>query len=188
MFPLTLVDHLRVTFGHVVYRHKTHALTAQSRARWSRRLRALEVVAVLGVAFTATGVAFGRGPVLAGICAALAAIAALLLIVHVTLDLDESARIHAACASELWQLREKYCALLSDLADGAIELDEVRRRRDALMTAMHAIYENAPPSDHPAYQAAARAIRSADDAALSDEEIDMFLPKSLHKSGKSAAA
>ena len=85
MFPLTLVDHLRVTFGHVVYRHKSHALIAQSRAQWSRRLRALEVVAVLGVAFTATGVAFDRGPVLAGVCAALAAAAALLLIVHVTL-------------------------------------------------------------------------------------------------------
>ena len=174
MFPLTLIDHLRVTFGHVVYRHKTHALVAQSRARWSRRLRVLEVVSVLGVAFTAIGVAFGRGPVFAGVCAAL--------------DLDESARVHAACASQLWQMREKYCALLSDLADGALDLDEVRRRRDALMAAMHAIYENAPPADHPAYQAAARAIRSADDTTLSDEDIDMFLPKSLHKSGSSAAA
>jgi len=188
MFPLTLIDHLRVTFGHVVYRHKTHALVAQSRARWSRRLRVLEVVSVLGVAFTAIGVAFGRGPVFAGVCAALAAVAAVLLVLHVTLDLDESARVHAACASQLWQMREKYCALLSDLADGALDLDEVRRRRDALMAAMHAIYENAPPADHPAYQAAARAIRSADDTTLSDEDIDMFLPKSLHKSGSSAAA
>ena len=25
MFELTLIDHLRLTFGHVVYRHKTHS-------------------------------------------------------------------------------------------------------------------------------------------------------------------
>ena len=40
MFELTLIDHLRLTFGHVAYRHKTHSQLAHERARRSRWLKA----------------------------------------------------------------------------------------------------------------------------------------------------
>ena len=32
MFELTLIDHLRLTFGHVVYRHKAHSHLALARS------------------------------------------------------------------------------------------------------------------------------------------------------------
>ena len=41
--------------------------------------------------------------------------------------------------------------------------------------------------DHEAYRSAAQAVASLDDVSLTDEEIDLFLPKSLHKTGASAA-
>src|SRR5262245_31756467 len=41
---LTLLDHLRLTFGHVVYRHRAHAHLARSLAQWSRRLRIAEAL------------------------------------------------------------------------------------------------------------------------------------------------
>jgi len=74
--------------------------------------------------------------------------------------------------------------LLSDLSDGAIEIDTVRRRRDELMAELSGVYENAPPADHQAYQTAAQAILTADERALTDEEIDRFLPKSLQTAGR----
>ena len=77
---------------------------------------------------------------------------------------------------------------MSDLADEAIDLDAARRRRDALMTELHAIYENAPPGEHLAYQTASEAVKAIDETALADEEIDLFLPKSLQKAQRAAGS
>jgi SMODS and SLOG-associating 2TM effector domain family 4 len=180
MFELTLLDHLRLTYGQVVARHKTHAQMASRRARWSRGLRAAEALLVAGVAAASAAALSGRAgqlyPIISVLLAGLT-LAALLL--HLSFDFDGTAKVHAACASRLWRLREQYRALLSDLSDGAIDLEAARRGRDALMHEMHAIYEEAPPEDYKAYQAAAQALLSAGEGELREEEIDAFLAKSL---------
>ena len=187
MFELTLVDHLRLSFGHVVHRHNAHAQIASSRGRWGRGLRATEALLMAGVALASTGAALGRGQVYGVASAVLATLALAALFVHLAFDFDRSAQIHAACATRLWEIRERYRALLSDLSDGAIDMDGGRRRRDELMHELHGIYENAPPEDHPVYQAAARAAL-VEAETLPDEEIDRFLPVSLQKAGKAHAA
>ena len=184
MFHLTLLDHLRLTFGHVVYRHKAHAEIAQARARRSRWLRGTEALLTTGTALAAIAAAFGKGPAYSIAAAALATALLVVLLVHLTFDLDASARAHGACAARLWQIRERYRALLSDLTDGAIDVDAARRMRDALMLELHAIYQDAPPADRKAYEAAGHA--AADEAALTDDEIDLFLPRSLQKGAKPA--
>lgn len=189
MFELTLLDHLRLTFGHVVYRHRAHARIAFRRSRWSRWLRGAEAILVGGAALAAMAAAFMRTDAHASAItsAVLSALALITLIVHLTFDFDATAHAHAACATRLWEIRERYRALLSDLRDGAIEIETARLRRDALIGELHGIYGNAPPADHLAYESAAQAIQTVDEGALSDEEIDRFLPKSLQK-GKSPAA
>lgn len=184
---LTLLDHLRLTFGQVVYRHKAHSQIAHSYARRSRWLRAAEASLMVGVALATCGAAFGGGRAYAVVGAVLAGFALLALLVDLAFDLDPSAQAHATCATRLWLIRERYRALLSDLADGAIDVEAARRGRDVLMSELHAIYESAPPVDPEAYQSAARTVAALDEAALSDDEIDLFLPKSLQKAGKSAA-
>jgi hypothetical protein len=187
MFELTLIDHLRLTFGHVVYRHKTHSQLAHQRARRSRWLKAIEAALMAGVAGTATAAAFGKGPIYTTLAAVLASAAVAALLVDLTLDFGRSAQMHAWCANRLWLIREEYRALLADLADGALDIEAARHRRDALMHELHAIYASVPPADAPAYQAAARAIGTVDEAALSDEEVEMFIRKSS-KEGSSEAA
>jgi len=184
MFHLTLLDHLRLTFGHVVYRHKAHAQLARSRARRSRWLRGVETLLIAGTAFTAVAGAFARGGGYAIATAILASAALVALILHLTFDLDASARAHASCSARLWQIRERYRALLSDLSDGTVNVENGRRMRDALTQELHAIYQDAPPADHEAFQNAGQA--AADEATLTDEEIDLFLPRSLHKTEKPA--
>jgi hypothetical protein len=188
MFELTLLDHLRMTFGQIVYRHRAHAQIAYTRSRWSRGLRAAEAVLMTGVAFAALAAAFGRGYGYAIASAILAILALATLLLHLTFDFDRSALAHGACATRLWYIREQYRALLSDLSDGAIDIETVRHRRDELMTQLQAIYSDAPPADHQAYQTAAQATATADERALTDEEIDRFLPKSLHTAAKPAPA
>jgi conflict system pore-forming effector with SLATT domain len=186
MFQLTLLDHLRLTFGHVVYRHKAHAHMARARARMSRFVRGAETLLVAGAAFAAFGAVFGKGPAYSIASAILAALALATLLLHLTFDLDGAAQAHASCAGRLWQIREQYRALLSDLADGAIDADGARRARDTLMNELHAIHENAPLADPDAYPSGGQA--AADEGALTDEEIDRFLPPSLQKAGKPATA
>ncbi len=141
MFNLTLHDHLHLTFNEIILRHNAHAAKAQSRARWSRRLRGSEAVLIGGVAMAATGAAFGHGQALAIVAASLGCIALVILIVDLTFDFDASARAHAVCSAHLWGLRERYRSLLSDLHEGALSLADARLNRDKLMDELRAIYE-----------------------------------------------
>jgi hypothetical protein len=187
MFNITLLDHLRLTFGHVVYQHKAHARNARWWSLCSRWVRGVETLLMAGVAFTAIGAATGRGAWYAGIAAVLACVALATLLVHLSFDMEGTARAHAWCASGLWRIRERYRALLSDLADGVVDVEQARNRRDVLMEDLQRLYETAPPLDAQAYRSAASSLGAADESTLTDEEIDLFLPKSLQKSEKPAA-
>ena len=141
MFNLTLRDHLHLTFNEIIERHSAHTGKAHARARWSRWLKGSEAVLIGGVAIAAAGAAYGQGHRLAIAAAALACVALLILLVDLTFDFDASARAHAVCGAHLWDLRERYRSLLSDLHDGALTLAEARLRRDRLMDELRAIYE-----------------------------------------------
>ena len=141
MFNLTLRDHLQLTFNEIIERHSAHSEKAHARARWGRCLRGSEAVLIGGVAMAAAGAAYGQGRVLAIAAASLACVALLILLVDLTFDFDASARAHAVCSAHLWDLRERYRSLLSDLHDGALTLADARLRRDRLMDELRAIYE-----------------------------------------------
>jgi conflict system pore-forming effector with SLATT domain len=187
MFQLSLVDHLRLTFGHVVYRQRAHSQLALSLSRWSRRLRAAEVMVMIGVAFTAGAAAVTNNYAYAVASASLAGIAVVMLLAGLMMELDVSAQTHLVCAGRLWLIRERYRALMTDLVDGAIDLEGARQGRDLLMNDLHTIYERSSLVDQEAYQSASKAVAGFDDVTLSDEEIDHFLPKSLQKTTKTAA-
>ena len=187
MFQLSLVDHLRLTFGHVVFRQRAHAQLALSQARWSRRLRVIEALLILGVCFAAGATAMTNIYGYAVATALLAIAAMILVLLNLMLELDASVHTHTVCAGRLWLMRERYRALMTDLVDGAIDLEGARRGRDALMEELHTIYERASLVDQEAYQSASKAVAGFDDVSFSDEEIDHFLPKSLQKTGKTAA-
>jgi hypothetical protein len=187
MFGLTLVDHLRLTFGHIIYTHRAHSRLAVRFAGWNRWLQGAEAASMLAAAFSSIAlVSTGQTPY--AIAAAVAAPAAVvILLLRLVFDFEGRASAHRTCSAQLWHLREEYRALLTDLKDGGLALDEARQRRDTVMRALRAVYENAPPADRRTYEAARRALPSAHEDGLTDDEVDRFLPSSLQKSGKSAA-
>lgn len=188
MFALSLNDTLRLAFGQVVYHHKSHTKAAASLARWSRWLRAGETLLMLGVAITALGAAYGKGQPYTVASAVMASLALAIFLLHVMFDFESAARAHHSCGTRLWYVREQYRALLSDLSDAAIDPEAARRRRDALMDEQRAIHDSAPPLTRRVFEASRAAIDRAEESALADEEIDRFLPKSLHGAHKSAPA
>lgn len=188
MFQITMLDHIRLTFGQVVHRHKAHAQAAE---RLSRRLRLLQIVELVLLAGTA---ASGVAAVLildAPFVPLTAAVASLSLVTYsltMALQLESRVYAHRWCAVRLWLIREKYYALLSELADDLIDLDAARARRDVLMEELHAVYRQAPLVDRLAYQSARDALKASEEVALSDEEIDRFLPRSLRKASSGVTA
>ena len=180
MFDLSLVDTLRLGFGQVVYHHKSHSHAASALARWSRYFRISETLLMMGVVLTALASAFGRGRGFAIAAAVFASIALLVFLIHVTFDFEASARAHHICSTKLWNIREQYRALLSDLTDGAIEPEFARTRRNLLMDQVTAIYESAPPLTRRIFRTSNAPADTAEEIALTDREIDRFLPKSLH--------
>ena len=181
MFGLALVDHLRLTFGHVIYSHKAHSIAAERHARLDRWLKAGEAVLMLATTVNAVALAFTLNPVHAWSAAGCAALATCTLIVRLTTHLDRSSRTHHVCSTHLWHVREQYRALLSDLRDGVLTPEGARERRDILMASLHRIYEDAPLPERARYQSARESLGPVKEHALSDEEIDQFLPASLQK-------
>lgn len=187
MFALTLVDHLRLTFGHVIYSHRAHARLAERYARWGRWLQGSEALLLLTTAVCSVALLTTGAWLYAGISAAAAGIAACILLLRLIVDFDRRAAAHRHCSAQLWPIREHYRALLGDLRDGNLTLDQARQRRDALMQTLQRVYEKAPPADRAAYEAARREMPADHDLVLSDEEVDRFLPASLHVDSKPAA-
>lgn len=187
MFGLTLVDHLRLTFGHIIYTHRAHARLAVRHARWNRATQAAEAGFMLIAALASIALVSQMQAPFAIVTAVSACGAVIALLLRLVMDFDRRAAAHRTCSAQLWHLREEYRALLTDLKDGGVAIDEARARRDAVMRELHAIYENAPPADRRTYEAARRALPTAHEDGLTDEEVDRFLPTSLKKGGKSAA-
>ena len=181
MFQITLLDHLRMSFGGVVHAYRSHADFAVrlNRRAWAMRIGEL---LLLGGTLAATVTAVVRSdPRYAVLAAVLAGVGLLLFTLYVAINLESRIYAHRWCASRLWLVREKYRALLAEMRDGTLTLDEVRERRDRLIDELHAITEHAPLVDRPTYLSARQALSAAGETVLTDDEIDAFLPQSLRK-------
>jgi hypothetical protein len=188
MFDLSLVDTLRLAFGQVVYHHRSHTRAASSLARLSRWFRVSETLLMLGVVITALAAAFSGSHAYTVTSAVLSSLALLTLLVHVMFDFESTARAHHVCSTRLWNIREQYRAILSDLNDGAVDPEAARARRNVLMDEVTKIYESAPPLTRRIFTVLRDSVDTAEEQALADAEIDRFLPKSLHGTGGAAPA
>jgi hypothetical protein len=180
MFQLSLVDHIRLSFGHVVYSYRAHAGVAERLTLRAAQMRAA-ILTLTGLATAAAVVAIGgdtRVQIAAAVCAG---IAFALYALAAALDLEPRAYAHRACAARLWLLCEKYRALLAEVHDGLIDVPAVTDRRDALMREVQAVYEYALPADRDSYQIAHDALADTGGKNLSDQAIDRFLPPSLRQ-------
>jgi hypothetical protein len=180
MFRLSVVDHVRLSFGHVVQSYTAHARIAERLAARAWQIK-IVILTLLGIGAAASVWALvGASRTLQVVGAVAAGFAFTSYAIYVALDLDPRVQAHRAWASRLWLVCERYRALLAEIRDGLLNNDELMRRRDALTQQVQAIYEQAPPADREAYASAAAEVASKE-GTLTDAEIDKFLPASLRK-------
>jgi hypothetical protein len=181
MFQLSVVDHIRLTFGDVLCSYQAHTFAAEklSRKAWQMKMTILAMLGVGVIACAASIVGVGRAfPIVAGVTVGLAFVG---YASYLGLDFDPRVYAHRSCAARFWLLCEKYRALLTEIQDGVLEAHEVRDRRDALIREAHGVYEQAPLADRDAYRLGKGGLSSTNARTMSDAEIDRFLPPSVQR-------
>lgn len=170
---------MRDCYGRVVYSHKTHEKCADILLS---RLSTIKLWQIILSSITTAGflaAIFGAGP--AGAAIGVVVSTALLVLNAYTknYDLGALAQKHRQAAADLWLLREKYLALITDLRIGKESLEKISARRDAILEDLHGVYSGAPSTTFAAYKKAQKALQEQEDMTFSDAEIDAFLPKEL---------
>lgn len=179
-----LESQIRECFGRVAWSHKTQEKCADILNKRNNRIKILQIILS---AVTTTGImvsVFGEQKWV-GIITALISTTLLALNTYLkNYDLGQIAQKHIDCASNLWNIRETYLSLLTDIKAETVSIENIIERRDTLQNELHSIYQGAPRSISGAYDKATKALKSNEELTFSDEEIDMFLPKELRKSTK----
>lgn len=172
---------IRECYARAVWTHKTQEKCADILHVNNNRIRFWQVMLS---AITTSGVfltVLGKNEI-AGIVAAIFSVLTLALNTYVKkYDLGEMAQKHAGAASSIWNIREKYLSLLTDIRADVIGIDELRASRDKLQGELHKVYKGSPRTLPKAYKEASEALKRMEEMTFTDEEIDKFLPKPLRK-------
>jgi len=176
-----LEDQIRECFGRVVYTHKTHEKMADICATVLRRYK----LAQIGISVLTTSGALAVVVVDHFVIKLLTAglsLAGLWIAAYMKgFDPGGAAQRHRDAAATLWNIRESYLSLLTDLRSGFLNIDGATKRRDELQDKLSTVYKGAPQTTDKAYQMASAALKKFEDYTFSGDEIDKFLPESLHK-------
>ena len=173
---------LRECYGRVVYSHKTHEKCADILLG---RLGTIKLYQIVLSSITTAGfiaAIFGTGPVRAVMGVVVSTVLLILNAYTKNYDLGELAQKHRQAAADLWLIREKYLALLTDLRVGKEAIEKITNRRDVLLEDLHGIYLGAPSTTHQAYRKAQEALKRYEEMSFSNAEIDALLPSELRKS------
>lgn len=92
------------------------------------------------------------------------------------------AQSHKETADRLWNVRESYMSLLTDMTTGILKAAQIIDKRDKLQKELGTIYSRAPRTNSSAYSKAQQALKYNEDLTFSEDEIDLFLPDVLKKS------
>lgn len=179
---LILESQIRECFGRVVWSHKTQEKCADILIKRNNRIKLWQIV--LSALTTSSLIAYFIGENQIGVIIG-AMIAFILVIINTYVketDLGEIAQKHSDAANRLWNIRESYFSLLTDIKASSINVSEIRQQRDKLQNELVQIYKGSPRTISKAYKDATKALKVNEELTFSDEEIDNFLPQELRKS------
>lgn len=172
---------IRECYGRIVWTHKTQEKCADI---LNKKNDAIKLWQMILSAVTTSGIfisVLGNSKC-AGIFSAVISLVLMIINAYVKkYDLGGMAQKHADAAASIWNIRESYLSLLTDIRAELLSCDEIRKTRDKLQNDLHKLYKGSPRTITKAYAEASAALKKMEEMTFSDEEIDNFLPKSLRK-------
>lgn len=181
---IVLEDQIRECFGRVVYTHKTHECMADRAADVLARYRIGQIILTGFTSASAVSVLITNDRIAELLTVVLAFGTFFVSTYLKDFNLGSVAQKHRDCAAKLWLIREEFSSLLTDL--GTLSREETTAKRDDLQARLAAIYQGAPQTDGKAYSCAQDRLKNKEDLTFSPEEIDHFLPSTLHRAERDA--
>lgn len=174
---------VRELYGRCAYTHKTQEKMAERASALLWRVKWAQIILSALTTGGAIGVIFDKASTFYPFATAFLSIAMLIMNSYVKdLDPGQEAQKHREAASDIWNMRESYLSLLTDIREQSFSVADLRTRRDDLQSQLHAIYRSAPHTDSKAYGQAQNALQNREDLTFTDNEIDAFLPSALRRS------
>lgn len=174
------VQAIRHSFGRVVYSHKTHEKAREIASRNANMVKWANIILTTLTSGTLLATVITNQRAALWTSAALSALTLAFVVFQLSFDPAKEAERHRTTAKELWLVREQYINLLADIAANSDAVD-IPKLRDELTDQLQAIYKFAPDTTGKAYLAAQKALKVSEDMTFGEEEINAFLPESLHQ-------
>lgn len=177
-----LLAQVRESFGRVVYSHKTHEKQADicfTKHRWQQGVL-IGLTAVSSGTFLVAMVGLLGDPVLTSL--ATSSIALLVTWISLgakTFRFADESDVHREIASKLWDTRESYISLITDLMSGTVSDAEARERREELQESTREAYAAAPRTSSKAFARAQDGLKNNEEMTFTPREIDRLLPEAL---------
>lgn len=170
---------IRECFGRVVYSHKTHEKCADILLARNSRIKIWQLVlsGITTGSFIVT--IFGDGKIASIIGVVISTMLLILNSYTKDFELVRVADEHRDAANKIWNIRECYLSLITDLKYKSNE--EIIHKRDDLQRRLSEIYIGSPRTNFKAYNQARAALIENEELTFSDKEIDDFLPQKLRK-------
>ncbi|MBA4056404.1 MAG: hypothetical protein C0490_16940 [Marivirga sp.] len=176
-----LESQVRELYARVVWSHKTQEKCADILLARHRRLKFWQI---LLSAATTTGILvtiFGDMPLVSIASAILSSILFGLNAYSKDYDLGEIAEKHSNAANDMWDIREKYLSLLTDLKAETLSIQQVQTIRDSIQVSLAQIYKGAPRTISEAYKQATNGLKKLGEMTFNDDEIDSLLHPMVRK-------
>lgn len=172
---------IRECYARSVWTTKTHEKCADILNCQLNRIKFWQIIIS---AVITTGIlvsVFGKYPTVGILSAALSFILTIINSYLKQYDLGGLAQKHADAAIAIWNIRENYLSLLTDMSSNNLNVNDLIIRRDALQKELVDIYRGSPRTFKKAYKEATKGLKELEELTFSDEEIDKILPLPLRK-------
>ena len=176
---ICMEEQIRDCFGRVAWSHKTHEKQADYYEKWNCRLTWGKIIVTAlasagGILWLVTESWWS---------VASCTLSTLLLLINLIFENRNYAILsqkHRDTAAQLWNIREGYLSLLTNIRSQSADIEEIQKRRDELQEKLFAVYLSAQRTSGKAYIEASNALHG-EELSFSDAEIDKMLPPTLRK-------
>jgi hypothetical protein len=180
--PMDILEaQIRECFGRVVYSHKTQEKCADIVFKIHKNLKLAQIIVSAVVTTSLLLKIFGDNQIALFVAAFLSTVLFGLSMYMKDYDLGEIAQKHSNAANELWEIREIYLSMLTDIRANQLSINQIINQRDDLQKRLANVYSGSPRTNYKAYKEASKALKVNEELTFSAKEIDAFLPKELRR-------
>ena len=174
-----LESQIRELYGRVVWTHKTQEKCADILWRQHTRIKFFQIALS---ALTTTGVfvtVFGENAIVGILSAILSTILFGLNAYTKDYDLGEISQKHSNAANDLWNIRESYLSLITDIRARNLPVDQIAEIRDRIQSGLYNTYKGEPRTISKAYELATKGLKANEELTFTKDELNLLLPERL---------